>query len=446
MSVSGETDRVQENDLEGVGPIIARERFENATVHVDKGGNRSTSLLKEATSPDNEFEIETEFEFEGFSADPRERIVKANYEVSILNQDVQFGFRSVVRPVLDYEPFNGNSSILSDISWEADEREIQDDLDGFKENLEKELLEGERKRYKAASSALEELKEAENDIEIEGLAAEPAGNEVSFDFLEAVLNAARDYDPSETFEDIYDVERDRMEGDKLVSNILEFEYLQDNPEDVLAEDLSKDGFSNRAERILRELDPQEANSIVEEAVEDTDEIKSVYTDCWGNTMAVYQDNSRSKLVDSEVREESDENGHSLDRMIEGAKEEFSDEEYIENTIDEVVAGDYDKDVETWFATDYLPENMDKIDSTRTMAKANALLFDNLHRELKEEDYEQDSEASNDVEEFTNEPIYWSSHGSEDFDYEELEEDQRKLEDEGALLDSVRSIATSYLKS
>lgn len=455
MSKSKGTESSQRND-EGndqgdVGPIVAEERFSpGTTVTVDGVGNYSSPMLKMATTPGTEFETDTELGFKEWPgtgqdlADPSGRKALINLRADIEGQKREVEFGAHVGVLMEYDPFATAS--VTDISQEADKDEILRDLDTFKEEVEEELIEDEKERYNATSSALEELRETEGDIDTEDLAAE---NEVSSDRLEAVLEAAGEYDPSEKFEDIYEVEdRGEIEGDRLVSNIIEFEYLQDNPEEVLAEDLSEDGFSNKAERVLRELDPEEANSIVEEAIAHTDEIKSVYTDCWGNTMAVYQDNSRAKLVDSEVREGSNEEGHALGDMISGAKEEFGDE-YLENAIDEVVAGDYDEDVETWFATEYLPENMDNIDDVQTMEKANAVLFDNLHGELENEDedyHQQDFEVSHNLNDYTEDSLPWSygptSNGS---GVEDVEEDMSPEEQQG-ILGSLKSRVSSYLES
>lgn len=452
MSSSQSLNQKQEDSLEGLGLLVAEERFEYTTTSVDtdESGKYSSPLLKAASRPENDFEAVAHgdgnknysIEFVKNAVDPRNRVGKVESEVSLLNQDIPINFDLPLDITLDYQPFEGNFSIQRKLSWEVDEDRVQEEFEGFKEEVEKELLKTERDRYRAASEILEGMQDLEGNMDTEDI---PEISDVDCEVVENVVETAEKYDPVETFESLYEVENpgNVEQENEFVSNMLETEYLRENPEEVLREDLSQEGFSNKAELVLRELETEESENIIQKAIDENEEIKSVYTDCWGNMMAVYQDNSRAKLVDSKLINPEEEDSSPLGEIMKGAKEEFTENEYVENMIDEVNSGGYSKEVEDWFTTEYLPENIEYIDDPEVMAKANTLVFGNLKKELKKGDEDPELDTSY-LENFSENQLPWSYENSETRKNREIEDTEGQ---KSTILDyknKIKSKIGSYL--
>ncbi len=155
--------------------------------------------------------------------------------------------------------------------------------------------------------------------------------------------------PEDGYSNVLDIEdvkkedleyiRERGEDIQLARKVLETEWKMDNVEDYLNwEHFSEGSLSGEAELLLSGMDRDERTETIRRMGEqgelpdreDQLSLTSVWEDRWGNLMGYDESRGKQvKLVDSyneleERLQKMEENGESLEHMIEGAREKIDD--------------------------------------------------------------------------------------------------------------------------
>ena len=169
---------------------------------------------------------------------------------------------------------------------------------------------------------------------------------------------------------------------ELFDEVIELEYLRDNPLEVLKKnDFSEGNLKSKAEYLVADQDSELAEQFMDDLLTDVEKaegvldddsvnLKSTWVDRWGNLMGYDTTEGKAVKVVNDYDEikksltDSD-NTTGLYDMIEDAKEVAGGEkEYIQNSVRGFLSGKYNSDMKEWFEEKYHSDSIENLTESK----------------------------------------------------------------------------------